>query len=108
MGSYVLQGDGPQGTVVLEGDWLIQEAAKLKEAFANALERYKALSIDLSRVQSVDVTFFQVICAVQNELRTRGQNLEAAAPLPRHAEELADNLGLMLNTVDQCFWRRDE
>ncbi|BBD07496.1 STAS domain-containing protein [Desulfovibrio ferrophilus] len=106
MAKYDMIGAGPEGTLVLSGEWTIESASMLKQAFQEALERFEELALDLSGVDRADLIFLQTVCAAQAELKSKGKNLKAAGSTSAAVEELAGTAGFLMGSVDNCFWRR--
>lgn len=106
MAKFELKGDGPEGILALSGEWTIENAAELKAAFLEALDRYEELALDSSGVERADLIFLQTVCAAQADLQTRGKNLKAQGYLSAAVEELASDAGFMMGSVENCFWRR--
>lgn len=106
MAHYDMIGNGLEGTLVLSGEWTIENAATLKQALLEALERFEEPALDISGVTRADLIFLQTICAAQAELQSKGKELQAAGSISAAVEELAEVAGFQLGSVDHCFWRR--
>jgi len=106
MAQYELDGAGTEGVLTLSGEWTIENASELKAAFLEAIDRFEELSLDLSGVERADLTLLQTVCAAQVELAGKGKELKASGSISAAVEELAQNAGFMMGSVDNCFWRR--
>ena len=106
MSPYELVGAGPQGTLVLQGDFTVENAEVLKEALTETLKKFEDVSLDLAGVLKVDLSFMQLICSAWSVLKERGKDMPCVSPIPEEVEQLAKDAGFMPGCVDQCFWRR--
>ncbi len=58
---------GKVGTVSLTGDLTMMEAQETKKKLLEAIEEVQTLLLDLRTIQSVDVSFIQLLCAAHRE-----------------------------------------
>ncbi len=58
---------GIEGTLSLEGDLTMAEAKDTKNVLLEAIGEVDTLLLDLQKIESVDVSFIQVLCAAHRE-----------------------------------------
>jgi len=79
------RGSGDMAALVLEGEALVQDAEAVATEFAAVLDRKPAIvTMDLSGLTKVDVTFFQLLIACNNSITKRGGHLIVAGLPPAH------------------------
>jgi anti-anti-sigma regulatory factor len=106
MASYELHGTGPSGTLAFSGQCTIEHAAVMKQALTEALERFEDLDLDMTAVESADLSFLQLVVATQAEMGKRGKSLSASRGTPPVVADLADEAGMSLGSYEQCFWKK--
>lgn len=106
MASYELHGTGTSGTLAFAGQCTIEHAGVMKKALAEALERYEELDLDMTAVESADLTFLQLVVAAQAEMAKGGRSLSASRGTPPVVADLADEAGMSLGSYEQCFWKK--
>ena len=58
---------GKEGFLALAGDLTMVEAQETKKVLLEAIEKVDTLHLDLQKIESVDVSFIQLICAAHRE-----------------------------------------
>ena len=58
---------GKEGMLSLVGDLTMTEAQDTKKALLEAIEQVDTLLLDLQKIESVDVSFIQLLCAAHRE-----------------------------------------
>lgn len=106
MSEYRLEEKGDKGVMVLSGELGIEDAANLKQAFMEALEKHSELSVDLTGVESCHISVLQLLIAVQASMKARGAELGQEGEIPEPVLDISKEAGLMIGMQDACFWRR--
>ncbi len=58
---------GKEGVLALAGDLTMVEAQETKKVLLEAIEKVDTLHLDLKKIESVDVSFIQLLCAAHRE-----------------------------------------
>ncbi len=58
---------GKEGFLALAGDLTMVEVQETKKVLLEAIEKVDTLHLDLQKIESVDVSFIQLICAAHRE-----------------------------------------
>jgi anti-anti-sigma regulatory factor len=106
MSKYRLDVNGDKGVMVLSGELGIEDAANLKQAFSEALEKHSELSVDLTGVESCHISVLQILIAVHAGMKARGAELGQEGEIPEPVVETSKEAGLLIGMQDACFWRR--
>ncbi len=86
------------------GSYGLAEASDLKEQMLDALARCGGtLVVDLSGVESADLTFFQLLFALSAQARLDGKKIVLGAPLPEPLRRAAGELGIAQRDFEQAF-----
>lgn len=104
MGTFRQQDTGAATRLDLEGDFTIMHAEGLRDALQEALSGAEALELDLSRVEKVDVTFFQLVQAAQKSAEAMDKKITCVGEVPEGVFEEAQATG-MLEVKGICNWR---
>jgi len=100
------------GRLKVSGNLRIEHAAEAREQLLAALERLPSLVVDLSGVETADISFVQLMCAAHREAFARGQEIRVDSDLPdciREAMERAcyhNRFGCIPEAVGSCVWQK--
>jgi ABC-type transporter Mla MlaB component len=108
MGACELIMDNGQGVLALSGSFGVAEAGLLHRSLVEAMAACPAPALDLGKVEDVDVSFMQLLCAAEVGLRRRGLGLECPGGVPLRLAEAAERAGFALGGSQGCFWKREE
>lgn len=70
----VNQSDSETG-IMVSGDLIINHIEKIKEAFDNAIDTSKDLTLDLNDVTSIDITFIQLVISLKKSFQSSGNQI---------------------------------
>lgn len=101
---------GPEGGHFFKpsGEFGLAEAAGLKEAMLEALAGCEgSLTLDLTGVESGDLTFFQLLFSLASQARIQGKRIVLGAPLPEPLRRAAGELGIAQRDFEQAFFSGD-
>lgn len=89
--------------ITLSGRLTIERAPEFKDLFLNALDAGMDFDVDMTAVESVDVTFLQVLWAAYKSAEKRGLCISVAGPIPENLKETAALAGFAdLTGETQC------
>lgn len=107
MSGFKLKSSGKKkGIMMLTGELGMQDAANLKQAFLDAMDKHKELSVDLSGVESCHIAILQILAAVHASLKSRGGELGSEGEFSSAVVEEINAAGLAVGASDKRFWRR--
>ena len=88
--------DPAKGKLTFEGDLTLKNIKEIKDKLFESTKAYKALNIQVKKVDNLDITFIQLLIAVKKSFSKVTINTE----IPKHAEGIINNSGLLeyLNT----------
>ena len=92
--AVILEQDGPQCLIRLEGEIGMSSAAELKKAFSAGLTSGKELRIDLERTTEFGVTALQLCEAIAREAAAAGLSLTLVGRLPEAVSVTLRDAGL--------------
>ncbi|MBF0193087.1 MAG: STAS domain-containing protein [Magnetococcales bacterium] len=75
------------GTMKLSGDLSVQNAATLKEALLDGLNSSETLVIDFAKVERMDLSTVQLLCATHRAINESNKNLVIAGTIPAIVKE---------------------
>lgn len=75
--------------LTITGKCTVEHAASLRDALLPVVETTKEVAVDLSGVESVDITFLQLLLATEQTLAKRGAHLLRVGPLSETVSEAA-------------------
>lgn len=94
MGEIAAKLENGQGRVILSGGFSVQHADQLREALHATLVDGTGIEIDISSVESVDITFFQLFESLLKTARSMGKNVFISGAVPPEVLQCAADLGL--------------
>lgn len=106
MTAYKLESAGDSGVLYLSGELGIENAAELRQAFIDAIDKCPELAVDLSEVESCHIAVLQILLSAQATLEAKGSQLGCQGEIPETVMEASKEAGLLLGIKDSCFWRR--
>ncbi len=97
------------------GDLNVTRAGEFRQELQQALARAEEVTVDLSGVSAVDVTFFQLACAAHRSAVSQKKKLVFAnAGIPEAVQRLsaeagfARHIGCALGEGRGCLWFEEE
>ena len=75
------------GSLVIEGEMIIDHAEELKKIFLGALESKGSLDLDLERVSKVDLFGLQVLCSAHHFALKAGKELTVTGKQPEALQD---------------------
>jgi anti-anti-sigma regulatory factor len=101
--------------LLVPADVTVRNAAAFKDRLLAAIEETLTLTLDLSQVESVDMSFFQIVCAGQrlaNAMnKTLTLNQQSASESFREAVALSGLVrhgGWSLDVKSSCLWLEED
>jgi len=88
--------------LTLTGDWGVERAEELHQAFLQAFDGARRLEVDMAQVSDVDLTFFQVICAATKGAADRELR---AVNVPDSIAVKAEAMGFSPRHTSGNFWK---
>lgn len=86
-------GAGKEGVLVLMGNVTIMEALETKEKLLEAIKEVDVLHVDVQAIESVDVTFIQLLCAAHRECFLSKKEVFLQGDLVDTLEEFLERAG---------------
>ncbi len=99
--------------LIISGDLTMGNASKLKGAMLSALNTELPVYLEIKEVEDVDVSFFQLICALHRSGISKGFELEVKHPFPEKVREKAVILGwkraisCVVGRGHECVWVKE-
>jgi anti-anti-sigma regulatory factor len=99
-----------KGTIRLEGDLTLPNAAKLKKILIKALINADAVTIQFGDVQDLDLSCLQLLCSAHRSAVRLKKQIRFEGSLPKILQETADAAGYLrlkgcqLDSEKSCFW----
>ncbi|NIQ98205.1 MAG: STAS domain-containing protein [Desulfuromonadales bacterium] len=104
----------PESSLQVPADATIGSIAEFKDRLLAAIRENQTLTLDLSQIESVDMSFFQVCCAGQRLADELGKSLtlnqESAPAAVRETVMLAGfsrNVGCSIDDESICLWKEE-
>ncbi len=94
MGEISASSADGRGRLTLSGDFTVQHADQLRTALHAALLDAQELDLDISGVESVDVTFFQLLESLFKTAGTVGKAVAVSGDISQSVLKIAAELGL--------------
>ncbi len=101
----------PSRTITLTGNWTIERAPELKELLMGAAQMAEDVVIDVHRMEEVDLSCLQLLCAAHRTFAKRGGRLvlhenrsEIFEKAVRDAGYHSD-VGCGQNCMESCLWK---
>nr|CRH07023.1 putative Anti-sigma-factor antagonist [Candidatus Magnetococcus massalia] len=79
---FQLQSEGSGGELSLSGDLTIQHAADLQTTLVEAAESCDSVTLNISKVERVDVAGLQLLCSFHRTLLDNGKSLKVQGKVP--------------------------
>lgn len=101
---------GTEGVLILKGDITISAVSQLKEVLTEAIAETEILTVDLSMVESADVSFLQIICALHRECFSQGKQVCIGEEMPHGLKQMISRagytkqLGCPHGAKQSCLW----
>jgi anti-anti-sigma regulatory factor len=98
--------------IVFTGDLTLIRAGELRDALLGELAAGDSVEIDLAKVESVDLSVMQILCAAHQSARRQGKVLHLVNALPESLLRLVDeggfsgHIGCALDGQVACVWER--
>jgi anti-anti-sigma regulatory factor len=99
-----------EGTIHLEGDLTLPNAAELKRILIKALINADAVMIQFDDVQELDLSCLQLLCSAHRSAVRLKKQIQFKGSLPKILQEMADAAGYLrlkgcqLDSEKSCFW----
>jgi anti-anti-sigma regulatory factor len=99
-----------KGTIHLEGDLTLPNAADLKNILIKALINADAVTIRFGAVQDLDLSCLQLLCSAHRSAVRLKKKIQFEGSLPKILEETADAAGYsrlkgcQLDSEKSCLW----
>ncbi len=87
--------NGKEGTLTLTGDVTMAEVQETKKAILEAINEVDRLFLDLKKIESVDVSFVQLLCAAHRECFVSEKDIFMDAEMGDTIESLLEKAGYM-------------
>lgn len=104
MADIEVKTDGTGITITLKGDFDIENASELYQIVLDATQKYDVVYIDLGEVGRVDLSFFQIVCALYKEAVREGKKL-VFDPIPTKIMTKAEKMGFTEEYTGGYFWK---
>lgn len=97
------------GTLLIEGELTIFNAEEFRLALLDSLTKVNHLVLDVSNVESIDLTGLQLFCSAHRTFCVRGKSVVVKGINVDSIKYLAQESGLGDNSCDisemsKCFW----
>lgn len=91
-------------TVALDGDWTVSTIAEQYNNFLSAYNRADVLTLDVSAIGEIDLTFLQLMEAARLSAAASKKRLALSAPAEGKLQELLQNGGFLHEAKARAFW----
>ena len=101
---------GKEGVLSLMGNLTLEEALETKKALLEAIEEVDLLHVDLKGIESIDVSFIQLICAAHRECFLAKKEIYVQGDVPGSIEEFLEKAGYskqhgcLSGAKASCLW----
>lgn len=106
MGDVEISSDSVKAVMNLQGNLNVEHASELHRVILETLQKHEVVQIDMSKVESVDLTFFQLVCALYKEAVRGGKRL-IFEPIPSKIVRKAEKMGFTEEYTGGYFWKGD-
>lgn len=102
---------GREGVLSLMGNLTMVEAQDTKKALLEAIEEVDRLHLDLKSIESIDVSFIQLLCAAHRECFLSKKEIFLQGDVPGDIEEFLERAGYskqhgcFSGALASCLWR---
>lgn len=99
--------------LVAAGELTIREAGAFKESLGEALDRFADVELSLERINEVDITGLQLLCAVHKEAQATGKRVvlnghsSGAFYQALQISGLLRKIGCCGEGSDACLWLKE-
>ncbi len=90
--------------MTLKGNLDIERASDLHKVIVEAIRSNDVLHIDMGQVNRVDLSFFQLVCALYKEAVGEGKRL-IFDPVPQKIRIKAEKMGFTEEYTGGYFWK---
>lgn len=106
MAEVEVKTDNEGAVMTLKGSLNIESAAQIHTAFIEATQAHEVLRVDMSQTESVDLSFFQLVCALYKEAVREGKKLVFES-VPERIRIKAEKMGFTEEYTGGYFWKGD-
>lgn len=85
--------DGKEGMLTLSGDLTVIHASEIKAVIQEATQQTAILHVELIDVESVDISFVQLLCATHRELNEAKKKISLTGSLPEVISNILERTG---------------
>lgn len=86
----------------LSGDWGVDKARDLRDAFTRALDGAQQVQVDMAEVENVDLSFFQILCSVRKSFEDKEIMAESVSEV---LAARAEAMGFNAKHALEAFWK---
>lgn len=93
-----------------EGELTIDHIETIKNALTEALSQTKRISLSFVSAQTVDISFYQILCSFHKSAELKGVSFTVSQPIPEFINNTAVILGFSrhatcsIGKLNPCFW----
>ena len=96
-------------TIILNDNLTIQKAGEIKTRFLDTINSYDEISLQFEMVEKVDLSFFQLVCALHKTAIKQNKKIEITGTVPEIIIMAGENLGFKKDTncpfdIAACLW----
>ncbi len=95
--NIIITNTGAESTLTLSGSLTVARITEIKEAFDRALGNSQKLNIKASNIDSIDLTFVQLILSLKKLCQQKGIELTTNIDLNPEQTQLLQRAGIKLN-----------
>ncbi|RQD67488.1 MAG: STAS domain-containing protein [Desulfonatronovibrio sp. MSAO_Bac4] len=106
MANFEVSSDSTKAVMNLQGNLNVEHASELHRMILETLQKHEVVQIDMSNVESVDLTFLQLVCALYKEAVRGGKRL-IFEPIPHRIVKKAEKMGFTEEYTGGYFWKGD-
>lgn len=103
---YKTHKSGEKKVMRIEGDLVIQNADKLKQALLKTIQEADHVSVNLDNVTELDLTCLQLLCSAHRTCESTKKRLSLFHPLPEAVHQLIKDTGFYRDMG--CEWNREK
>jgi anti-anti-sigma regulatory factor len=93
MSNNFVETDDGSATLVLEGKCTVENAGALRKILHDALTRAQVLELDMKDVETVDITFLQLLVAAHKTAASLGRTLKVTGEPSPSVVQLIEDVG---------------
>ena len=80
-------------SVTLAGDLTVENASEIRDALIEAIHKEDGISLDISGVTDLDVSFLQIICSLHRTVFKTGKTINIQGEMPRSIRHAISDYG---------------